>query len=80
MPKVNLMPYSGAPKDAEKVAAKIAYYMQLRGYSPNEMAAATGMSDRSFREKLRYRPHNFRLQELVLAAKKFGIKLEELVG
>lgn len=80
MPKVNLTPYSGKPTKEEKIAAKMAYYMRLGKISAKDMAVATGLSERGFRNKLNATPATFRLDELVLAAKRLDVKLEELVA
>ena len=80
MPKVNLTPYSGRPSTEEKVAAKIAYYMKIEKVSSKDMAIAVGLSQRGWNNKLNTVPENFRLDELVKAAKRLDVKLEELVG
>ena len=80
MPKVNLTPYSSRPSTERKVAANIAYYMKIEKVSSKDMAIAVGLSQRGWNNKLNTAPENFRLDELVKAAKRLDVKLEELVG
>lgn len=63
----------------KRIAATIAYYASLYGYTEEELATIAHMSRTTWWTR-KQRPETFTISELGMLAHKFGVAIEKLVG
>ena len=66
-------------EQAANVAARIAGYQRMYGVNDEELAVRLRISRQTF-SKRKKEPGTYRVEELIAAAKTFGITLRELIG